>query len=102
VFQCSNGVVLGLFSDTLLERRYGPTADAFRGFTLTIHCENEEVVDRAYDEVGRFDDVDDLDAEPTRSGWGYGFGFRDPEGNVWGVACKYGSDVDGYGRFVYP
>jgi len=63
---------------------------------------DEEVVDRAYDEVGRFDDVDDLDAEPTRSGWGYGFAFRDPEGNVWGVACKYGSDVDGYGRFVYP
>jgi hypothetical protein len=29
VFQCSNGVVLGLFSATLLERRYGQTADAF-------------------------------------------------------------------------
>jgi hypothetical protein len=28
-FQCSNGVVLGLFSATLLERRYGQTADAF-------------------------------------------------------------------------
>ena len=84
VFQCSNGVVLGLFSDTLLERRYGRTAHAFRGFTLTIHCETEEVVDRAYDEVDRFDDVFDLDAEPTRSGWGYGFGFRDPEGNALG------------------
>ena len=102
VFQCSNGVVLGLFFDTLLERRYGRTADAFRGFTLTIHCETEEVVDRAYDEVGRFDDVFDLDPEPTRSGWGYGFGFRDPEGNVWGVAFKYGSDLDQHGRFVYP
>ena len=102
VFQCSNGVVLGLFSETLLEGRYGRTADAFRGFTLTIHCENEEMVDRAHNEVARFDDVFDLDPEPTRSGWGYGFGFRDPEGNAWGVAFKYGSDVDPYGRFVYP
>jgi hypothetical protein len=70
VFQCSNGVVLGLFSDTILERRYGKTADAFRGFTLTIHCEDEETVDRAHSEVSGFDDVCDLDAEPTRSGWG--------------------------------
>lgn len=102
VFQCSNGVVLGLFSDTILERRYGETADAFRGFTLTIHCEDEETVDRAHSEVSGFDDVCDLDAEPTRSGWGYGFAFRDPEGNAWGVAFKYGSDFDQHGAFVYP
>ena len=102
VFQCSNGVVLGLFSDTILERRYGKTADAFRGFTLTIHCEDEETVDRAHREVSGFDDVCDLDAEPTRSGWGYGFAFRDPEGNAWGVAFKYGSDFDQHGAFVYP
>ena len=102
VFQCSNGVVLGLFSDTLLERRHGHTADAFRGFTLTIHCEDEETVDRAYGEVGQFDDIRGLDAPPTRSGWGYGFGFRDPEGNAWGVAFKYGSNVDQDGGFVYP
>ena len=102
MFQCSNGVVLGLFSETVLEQRYGQTADAFRDFTLTIHCEDEETVDRAHGEVGRFDGACDLDAEPTRSGWGYGFGFRDPERNAWGVACKYGSDVDRYGGFVYP
>jgi hypothetical protein len=40
--------------------------------------------------------------EPTRSGSGYGFGFRDPEGNVWGVAVKYGSDLDHRGGFTYP
>ena len=102
VFQCSNGVVLGLFSDTVLETQYGRAADPFRGFTLTIHCEDEAAVDRARSEVGGFDDVGDLDTVPTRSGWGYGFGFRDPEGNVWGVAFKYGSAIDQYGGFSYP
>ena len=102
VFQCTNGVVLGLFSDALLERRHGPAAGTFAGFTLTIHCADEGAVDRAHDEAARFDDIVDLDPEPTRSGWGYGFGFRDPEGNVWGVAVKYGGEVDQDGRFVYP
>jgi hypothetical protein len=94
--------VLGLFSDAVIERQHGPTVDPFRGFTLTIHCEDESGVDRAHGELGRFDDVSDLDAVPTRSGWGYGFGFRDPEGNVWGVAFKYGSAVDQDGGFTYP
>jgi uncharacterized glyoxalase superfamily protein PhnB len=102
VFQCANGVVLGLFSEAVLERRFGPLAEGFRGFTLTIHCEDEETVVRAHEAVREFDDVAELDAEPTRSGWGYGFGFRDPEGNVWGVACKYGSDFDDRGGFIYP
>lgn len=102
VFQCTNGVVLGLFSEAAFEQRFGYPGDAFRGFTLTIHCEDEPAVDRAHDEVRGFDDVAGLDPEPTRSGWGYGFGFRDPEGNVWGVALKYGSEVDELGRFAYP
>ena len=102
VFQCSNGVVLGLFSETRYERQYGYPSDSFHGFTLTIHCEDEPAVDRAHEEVQTFDDVAGLDAEPTRSGWGYGFGFRDPEGNVWGVAFKYGSELDDHGRFTYP
>ena len=102
VFQCTNGVVLGLFSDALLERRHGPVAATFGGFTLTIHCEDEQAVDRAHAEAARFDDIVDLDPVPTRSGWGYGFGFRDPEGNVWGVAVKYGGELDEAGRFIYP
>jgi len=102
VFQCSNGVVLGLFAEAVFEQRYGRPGMEFRGFTMTVHCEDEETVDRAHREVGRFDDVSDLDAEPTRSGWGYGFGFRDPEGNVWGVAFKYGSEFDHRGGFIYP
>ena len=102
VFQCSNGVVLGLFSETAYERQYGYPSDSFHGFTLTIHCEDEPAVDRAHEEVQTFDDIAGLDTEPTRSGWGYGFGFRDPEGNVWGVAFKYGSELDDHGRFTYP
>lgn len=102
VFQCSNGVVLGLFSDPVFEARFGPTSEATPGFTLTIHVEDEEAVDRAHADVSRFDDVRDLDVQPTRSGWGYGFGFRDPEGNLWGVAVKFGSGFDQRGGFIYP
>jgi uncharacterized glyoxalase superfamily protein PhnB len=102
VFQCANGVVLGLFSETMFEGQFGQPADGFRGFTLTIHCEDEERVERAHETIRGLDDVAAVDAEPTRSGWGYGFGFRDPEGNVWGVACKYGSSFDDRGGFIYP
>ena len=94
--------MLGLFSETAFEQRYGYPDDSLRAFTLTIHCEDEPTVDRVYHEVRAFDDVRDLDGAPTRSGWGYGFGFRDPEGNVWGVALKYGAELDERGGFTYP
>jgi catechol 2,3-dioxygenase-like lactoylglutathione lyase family enzyme len=102
VFQCSNGVVLGLFSETRFESQFGGVLPESHGFALTIHCEDEEEVVRAHDALRELADVAELDDEPTRSGWGYGFGFRDPEGNVWGVAVKYGSDLDERGGFTYP
>ena len=102
VFQCQNGVVLGLFSATRFERQFGHVPEGFRGSTLTIHCEDEDAVVRAHEQLRDFDDVADLDPEPKRSGWGYGFSFRDPEGTVWGVAVKYGSHVDDRGGFTYP
>jgi hypothetical protein len=43
---------------------------------------------RAHQTIREFDDLAELNAEPTRSGWGYGFGFRDPEGNVWGCGLQ--------------
>jgi uncharacterized glyoxalase superfamily protein PhnB len=103
VFQCSHGVVLSLFSELRFEQEFGHTAQGFRGFTLTIHCENEEEeVVQAHQQLGEFDDVAELDRDVRRSGWGYGFGFCDPEGNVWGVALKYGSRFDDRGGFIYP
>src|SRR2546423_14659888 len=53
VFQCANGVVLGLFSETIYERGLGAVADGFRGFALTIHCEDEQAVVRAHAGIGR-------------------------------------------------
>jgi uncharacterized glyoxalase superfamily protein PhnB len=102
VFQCENGVVLGLASDTVYERQFGQVASGFRGFTLTIHCQNAEEVFRVHADIAEFDDLTELDAEPQESGWGCGFSFRDPEGNVWDVAYKHGSEFDHRGGFVYP
>jgi hypothetical protein len=101
VFQCSHGVVLSLFSEPVFEARFGRT-DGLAPVSLTVHVEDEAAVDRAHQEVAEFDDLRDLDQEPTRSGWGYGFSFRDPEGNVWGVADKFGSQFDDRGGFIYP
>src|SRR4030095_13053249 len=70
VFQCANGVVLGLFSETRFERQFGGVDEGFRGFALTIHCEDEEAVVRAYELLRKCDDVAALDPEPERSGWG--------------------------------
>src|SRR5690348_17604077 len=102
VFQCSNGVVLGLFAEARFEEQFGRVSPGSRGTALTIHCEDEETVDRAHETLRALDDVTELEGEPTRSGWGYGFGFRDPEGNAWGVAVKYGAELDDRGGFTYP
>ena len=102
VFQCTNGVVLGLFSARQYEAQYGEPASGFRAFALTINCDDREAVFRAHQAVGELDDVRDLDAEPSKSGWGCGFGFCDPEGNIWEVAWKAGSELDDRGGFIYP
>jgi catechol 2,3-dioxygenase-like lactoylglutathione lyase family enzyme len=102
VFQCANGVVLGLFSEMVFDRDRGAVGEGFRGFTLSIMVEDVEAVMRAHENVSGFDDIVGLDPEPHRSGFGCGFSFRDPEGNVWDVAHKYGSDFDHRGGFIYP
>jgi len=56
VFQCSNGVVLGLFSEPVFETRFGPAGEASRGLALTVHVDDEEAVDRAHADVGGFDE----------------------------------------------
>jgi catechol 2,3-dioxygenase-like lactoylglutathione lyase family enzyme len=102
VFQGENGVILGLYSHATFDRLLGRVGDDWsRGFSLTIHCADEQEVRSAHSVLAEFDDVLELE-EPSRSGWGYGFGFRDPEGNLWGVAFKYGSEFDHRGGFFYP
>ena len=101
VFQCTNGVVLGLFSETVFQEQHGWVADGFRGVRIAIACEDKDAVFFAHGEVAEFADLDALE-QPTRSGWGCGFDFSDPEGNVWSVAHKYGSDIDERGGYFYP
>jgi hypothetical protein len=36
VLQCSNGVVLGLFSESRLERQFGAVAEGFRGWGVAV------------------------------------------------------------------
>jgi catechol 2,3-dioxygenase-like lactoylglutathione lyase family enzyme len=102
VFQCANGVVLGLFGEAIYERQFGRPAVGFRGVAITIHCASAEEVVELHALVAGYDDLSDLDAEPSRSGWGSGFSFRDPEGNLWDVAWKAGAAFDEHGGFHYP
>jgi uncharacterized glyoxalase superfamily protein PhnB len=95
-------VVLGLLSATVYEPQSGNAASEFRGFTLAINYEDAKAVFRAHEELGEFDDIRELDEQPQQSGWGCGFSFRDPEGNVWDVAWKAGSEFDDRGGFIYP
>ena len=93
VFQCSNGVVLGLYGTHHYERSVGLVADGFRGFTLAVNCEDMRAVELVYSTVRDFDDVHELEP-PQRAHWGGGFGFRDPEGNISDVAWADGSRFD--------
>ena len=78
-----------------------PGWEGFRGFSLTINCEDAQGVFRAHERIPDYDDVADMDEQPEQSGWGCGFSFRDPEGNLWDVAFKHGSDFDHRGGFIY-
>jgi len=76
VFQCTNGLVFALYAAANYEPHYGPRADGFRG-------------------------VEALE-EPFDSPHGFrGFSFRDPEGNIWGVAWKRGSTVTAVGDLTW-
>ena len=102
VFQCANGIVLGLFSEMMFDRDRGPVGAEFRGFSLSVMVEDVESVMDAHKRLSGFGDIVVLDPEPQRSGFACGFSFCDPEGNVWDVAHKYGSEFDRRGGFIYP
>jgi hypothetical protein len=100
VFQCSHDVVLSLFPEPVFEARFG-RIDGLARVSLTAHVEDGQ---RSTERIRRLPSstICGIDQEPTRSGWGYGCSFRDPEGNIWGIADKFGSQFDDRGRFIYP
>jgi hypothetical protein len=102
VFQCTNGVVLSLFSEAAFDPDGASAQIGFRGVTITIACEDEAGVAGMHDEIGGLDDLGSFDGEISRSGFGCGFSFSDPEGNLWDVAHKYGSEIDHRGGYLYP
>jgi hypothetical protein len=101
VFQCSNGVVLGLYGANHYEPSVGPVAEGFRGFTLAVNCEDMREVERVFATVKGFSDVHELEP-PQLAHWGGGFSFRDPEGNVWDIAWAEGSSFDDKGGIIFP
>jgi len=101
VFQCTNGVVVALFAAANYEPAFGPRADGFRGFTLGVNVGTPEEVDAAYETLQGIDGAELLE-EPFDSPHGFrGFSFRDPEGNVWDVAHKIGSEVTPAGGLTW-
>jgi uncharacterized glyoxalase superfamily protein PhnB len=101
VFQGTNGIVVALFAARNYEPDFGPRADGFRGFTLGLNLANAEEVDRVYDLLKTVEGAELLE-EPFDSPHAFrGFSFRDPEGNIWDVAWKRGSDVSPDGDLTW-
>lgn len=101
LFQGTNGVVVALYGAENYEPHFGPVPDGFRAFTLGINLAAPEDVDAAYAFLRTIADVELLE-EPFDSPHGFrGFSFRDPEGNVWDVAWKRGSQVAADGSLTW-
>jgi len=101
VFQLSNGVVLALYGAHHYERDYGALGDGFRGFTLGINLASRDEVVAVHDALTAMAGMHDID-DVFDSPHGFsGFSFRDPEGNIWDVAWKDGSDVADDGSLTW-
>jgi uncharacterized glyoxalase superfamily protein PhnB len=100
-FQCTNGVVIGLYAAKHYEPDFGPPADGFRAFTLAVNLESLDECRQVYEALKNVDGVDLLE-EPTEAFWGGGFSWRDPEGNVWDVAWANGTTFDERGGVSFP
>jgi uncharacterized glyoxalase superfamily protein PhnB len=100
-FQCTNGVVIGLYAASNYEPHFGPPADGFRAFTLAINLESFAEVQAVYETLRTVDGVELL-SEPSEAFWGGGFDWRDPEGNVWDVAWAKDATLDDRGGVTFP
>jgi uncharacterized glyoxalase superfamily protein PhnB len=101
VFQLSNGVVIALYGAHHYEGAYGPLTDGFRGFTLGINLGSRDEVVAAHHALQNIEGVSGLE-EIVDSPHGFsGFSFIDPEGNIWDVAWKIGSELDELGHLTW-
>jgi uncharacterized glyoxalase superfamily protein PhnB len=100
-FQCTNGVVIGLYDAKHYEPHFGAPAGGFRGFTLAINLESMDECRAVYETLRSVDGVELLE-EPTHAAWGGGFSWRDPEGNLWDVAWAKGTTLDDRGGVSFP
>ena len=100
-FQCTNGVVIGLYGANHYEPAFGPPADGFRGFTIAVNLESFEETRAVYETLRGIDGVELLE-EPQEAFWGGGFSWRDPEGNIWDVAYAHGTSLDERGGLTFP
>jgi hypothetical protein len=100
-FQCTNGVVIGLYAARQYEPHFGPPAEGFRGFTLAINVASFAETQAVYETLRGVDGVELL-GEPEEAFWGGGFAWRDPEGNIWDVAWARGTTLDERGGVTFP
>src|SRR4051794_18899424 len=57
-FQCTNGVVIGLYAAANYEPAFGLPADGFRGFTLAINLESFEGCKQVYETLQTVEGVE--------------------------------------------
>ena len=57
-FQCTNGVVLGLYAATHYEPDFGPPTREFRGFTLCVNLASLDEVRAAYETLLTVPDIE--------------------------------------------
>jgi uncharacterized glyoxalase superfamily protein PhnB len=100
-FQCTNGVVIGLYAAANYEPHFGPPADGFRGFTLAVNLASLEEIQAVYETLRGVEGVELL-GDPEEAFWGGGFAWRDPEGNIWDVAWAKGTQLDDRGGVTFP
>ena len=98
------GAVFTLYRMDLLAEESGspaPPREAFRGITLAVNVEREEMVAEAI-EAARAAGAE-IRAEPVKRDWGgVSAYFADPEGNVWEVAWLPDSTFDERGALIWP
>ena len=100
-FQCTNGVVIGLYAAASYEPELGPPAEGFRGFTLAVNLASYDECVRVYETLQEVEGAELLEA-PSEAFWGGGFSWRDPEGNIWDVAWAEDAALDDRGGVHFP